>query len=341
MLISFRSVIERHCPAAKIKKANRGRARFQYSEWFRPFIRLFDDIINTDIEFFKHFNFCAEIQCFFVAQNKMDTPPCLYGLFENSHKPIKLSYLKPRIKLLNKFIKLVRDQLNSDLIKEAIRSREERSKENFLSCKELENKLFQKYCKLLVLRIDLAIKPKIVDLAHNDLTDFNKSDFHAPHQLEYLKSKIAQLLENRRSNKTLKRIVGYMIKFEHGIKKGFHAHLILFLDGSKYANDSYYADYITKYWTKLTDGKGCSYNCHRDKKKYRKLGIGLISYTEREKRDNLMICIEYLCKTEQFFLFNRLGSTNYKRLQKSQPPKIEAGKIGVGRPRKTLGCEGE
>ena len=338
MHISFRSVIERNCPAATIKKANRRRGRFKYSDGFKPFIRLFEEIINTNIEFLKHFSFCAEIQCFFHAQNEIDSPPNLYGLFENSYKPIKLSYLKPRIKLLNKFIKLVRDQLDSALIKEAIRSREERSKENFLSCKELENKLFQKYCKLLVLRVDLAIRPKTADLAHNDLTDFNKSDFHAPHQLEYIKAKIAQLLGNRRRNKTLQRIVGYMIKFEHGIKKGFHAHLILFLNGSKYANDSYYADYITKYWNKLTDGKGCTYNCHRDIKKYRKLGIGLISYTDLKKRENLMICIEYLCKTEQFFLFNRLGSTNYKQLQKSHPPLIKSGKVRVGRPRKTLGC---
>lgn len=322
--------------AATVKKTAKGTGIVRYAPWFKHSVPIFDELM-IDPNDLKPFELCAEVKSFMQAQDDMDSPPSTYGLFENL-KSASFDYLKSRVDVLNTFVESIRKQLNTPEVKQAIQQRMKQSQENLASCKHLVNKLFMKYSALTVLRIDFAYKPKHEDMLNPELADLDEGELHAPHQLELLKEQVHQFLNNRRCNKILKKIIAYIVKFEHGIRKGYHAHLILFLNGKKYSNDSYYATYCTKYWVKLTNGKGCTYNCNLSKNKYRKLGIGLINYHDKEKRDNLMICLQYLCKAEQFFIFKRLGAAKFKRLQKSLAPVIIEGKAKAGRPRKYKGC---
>ncbi|MFA3338949.1 hypothetical protein KWE61_19365, partial [Acinetobacter baumannii] len=46
-----------------------------------------------------------------------------------------------------------------------------------------------------------------------------------------------------------------------------------------------------------------------------------------EQRENLMLSIQYLCHLEQFFRLKYLAVNSYRRLQMSQPPVINKGKL--------------
>ncbi|MDS7932170.1 hypothetical protein RMB03_01135 [Acinetobacter sp. V91_7] len=312
-------------PAATVKQTDQGREDFEYEDWFRPFIKILDGLINTNPYFLKHFDLCEETKCFFKTLNAMDSPPSLYGLFERKLRG-NPSNLKQRIELLNEFIELLRKELNSPTVKEIIQNREKQQKENFTSCKLLVSKLFQKYGQLWVLPVDFAYTPDQQDLQHNHPTDL-KQGFHGPHRLELLKQQIAQFLENRRRNKTLKQIVGYLFSFGHSLKKGFFVKVIFFLDSNTYGQAEDYVKYLSKYWSRLTNQQGCTYFCNGDSGQSPQQGIGLIKETDKEQRENLMLSIQYYCQLEQFFRLKYLGENSYKRLQMSQPPVINKGKV--------------
>lgn len=312
-------------PAATVKQTDQGKEYFEYEDWFRPFIKTLDDLINTNPYFFKHFDLCEETKCLFKTLDAMDSPPSLYGLFEKNLRGRNPSNLKQRIELLNEFIELLREELNKPAVKEAIQNREEQLKENVTSCKLLISKLFQKYGQLGVVPLDFAYTPDQQDLKHNHPTNL-KQEFHGPHRLELLKQQIAQFLENRRRNKTLKQIVGYLFCFGHSLKKGFFVKVFFFLDSNTCGQAEDYIDYLSKYWSRLTNQQGCTYFCDSDSSQS-PTGISLIKETDKEQRENLMLSIQYYCQLEQFFKLKYLGENSYKRLQMSQPPVISKGKV--------------
>ncbi|HCW3745731.1 TPA: hypothetical protein OXK62_000178 [Acinetobacter baumannii] len=314
-------------PAATVKQTDQGREYFECEDWFRPFfIKTFDDLISTNPYFLKPFDLCEETKCFFRTLDAMSSPPSLYGLFERNLRGRNPSNLKQRIELLNEFIELLRKELNSTTVKDVIRKREEQHKENFTSCKLLVSKLLQKYGQLWVISVDFAYTPDQQDLQHNNPTDL-KQEFHGSHRLELLKQQIAQLLENRRRNKTLKQIVGYLFSFGHSLKKGFFVKVIFFLDGNSNGQAEDYVKYLSQYWSRLTDQQGCTYFCDGDSNQSPTVGISLIKETDKEQRENLMLSIQYYCQLDQFFRLKYLGENSYKRLQMSQPPVISKGKV--------------
>lgn len=220
-----------HCsqstkPAAHIIEHENGSGRLIYAEWIRPYKRVLDDLLSSSPEDFKNFHCGEEINCFFKAQAEMETPFELKGVFENHPQP--LHYLKAIADALNSFILLLRQKMNSPEIKKAIERRKEDSKENLMSCRNLINGMFSVFSKLTVLRIDLAFKPTPNMLNQNCRPSDLEEEFHSEHNLEILKAYIARLLRNKRHHKILKTIVGYIFKFEYGLKKGFHVHAIFF-----------------------------------------------------------------------------------------------------------------
>lgn len=230
--------------------------------------------------------------------------------------------------MLNLFVQHVREQMDSSNVKHAIRNRGKKSRLNLKSCRKLINQYFNTFSKLLIIRIDFAFKPPEESLCPPYPKEL-EHPFHSENALQLLKNYIAQFLRNRRHNKILNQIKGYILKFEHGLKKGFHVHAIFIMDGNIHHKDGYFADELTKYWKNLTNGEGCTYNCHMAKDKYKKVCIGIINYTDEAKRQALDTCIQYFCKKDQYFMFNKMNRN--KTLQLSQPPQKRS---KAGRPRK-------
>ena len=150
------------------------------------------------------------------------------------------------------------------------------------------NRLFDIYSKILVIRVDLSYS----------------SEFASKSTITDLKSDITRLLEHRRSKPDLfKCMVGYIIKYEQGEKKGPHCHAVFFFDGQLAQHDEFISEMIGNYWSQsVTPGRGIYYNCHRRKYLYPKLGIGMIHYSDDIKRQSLLCnVIGYLTKPEQSF----------------------------------------
>lgn len=313
-------------PAATVKKIGGCRGQIECEDWFKPYTKDFDRLLNTNLDFLKQFELCLESQSFFKALNALEHPPHLYGLLEFSRKNGSFDTLNQRIKLVNEFTSLIRQDMNSQSMRRAIKYREDQNKANVMSCELLVGKLFQKHGQLWVLPVDFAYTPFQQDLQHNDPTDLEQ-EFHGPHRLELLKQQIAQFLENRRRNKTLKQIVGYLFCFGHSLKKGVFVKVIFFLDGNTCDQAENYVKYLSQYWSRLTNRQGCTYFCNGDSSQSPAMGIRLIKKTDEEQRDNLMLIIQYYCQLERFFRLKYLGENSFKQLQMSQPPVINKGKV--------------
>lgn len=56
-----------------------------------------------------------------------------------------------------------------------------------------------------------------------------------------------------------------------------------------------------------------------------------MGYHDIEKRTNLLICLQYMSKSAQFFMFKPLTEVAYRAIQKSKAPQKQT---NAGRPRK-------
>lgn len=277
-----------------------------------------NDLLSCTPEDFKHYHWKEEIDCFFKAKTEMDPSLGLNGVFENISQP--LHYHKTKADTLNAFKLSLHEQMNSQSTKLSIRQRTQHLESNAKSAEKLFNGLFSSCSgELNVLVIDFAFKPSPIILYQNCRPGDLEDEFHSVHNLKMLKKHTAHLLRNKRQNKTLSDILGYILKLEHGPKKGFVAHTIIILKGNKHQTYDSYITECTNQWHKITKGKGCTYNYNLSKEKYRNLGIGLISHTDIEKRKKLLTYINLLCKTDQYFVFKPL--VGYRTMQISQVPK--------------------
>lgn len=302
--------------AAAIKIVDEYSGRLHYSDWFRPFISHFDDMMKFELSDCSEFQLCEEINCFLRARQFLDTNYNLHGIF-GIKRPVNTIYLEGKIGPLNKLVYLVHKEMNNKQAKLAIRQRQKNCNKNLISCRKLVNGLFNIHSKLRVLHINFGFKPnpEILTRTHRpiDLRD----TFHSKYYLENLKDLLAQFLRNKRHNKTLQSIKGYILKFEHDVKKGFHVHAIFFLNDDKHHKDGDFTTELTKYWHQLTNGNGCTYNCLLTNDKYRNLGIGMIERSDINKRNNLIMhVVNYLCKSDQFLLFKPIK--NFKKFQISR-----------------------
>jgi hypothetical protein len=182
--------------------------------------------------------------------------------------------------------------------------------------------LIQCYRRLVVVRVDLAYRCSL--------------DWYPP--FSKMKADFARMMDNARRNDTVfKGKVGFVVKFEFGLLKGPHAHLILFYDGDVRdgRHHSHLAESVGLYWAStITEGQGLYYNCNRD---FRELeargicGIGNITQSDSLKIENLLSrVLGYLCKSNSYV--RPKGGGKMRLMQKGEKPTPKTTKRG--RPRK-------
>jgi len=156
------------------------------------------------------------------------------------------------------------------------------------STKQYVDTLMDSYSKLNVIRVDFAYKKDVETKKTEISLDEATQDFN-------------RMLNNRRSKPSVfENQVGYIAKKEYTEDKGVHIHALFFYDGQKMQKDTFKASQIGEYWEHITEERGgVHYNCNKDKKKYKDIGIGMIDYKDTEKRKSLDKTIKYLCKDEQ------------------------------------------
>lgn len=179
--------------------------------------------------------------------------------------------------------------------------------------------LLSNHSRILALRIDLGYQRSI--------------------RAKHKNSKILEIAKTQRSEmfKHLKShfkssLLGYIWKLEYGLEKGYHYHVMLFLDGSQKRQDVTIAKIIGEHWNnKITKGEGNYFNCNAQKETYGKyLGIGMISHADHEKIRNLEKAATYLSKADYYAsLITKGGRTFGKGNMPSERYKP------LGRPRKS------
>lgn len=191
--------------------------------------------------------------------------------------------------MINLMISNLRKLIREPEFRKIIKNRTENAKNQFSSVTELIKCLYENYSRLVVCRIDFALKPEFVETQ----------------TLEEMQKYLRTLLNNRRFNGLFKDMVGYIWKLEHGIKKGLHYHCVFIFDGSNVQADGFYAQMIGTYWRdQITKGKGTFYNCNFNKNRYRNVGIGVIDHHDDKKVGYLHDALLYLCKTSQFIMLD-------------------------------------
>lgn len=189
--------------------------------------------------------------------------------------------------LFEQLIDLLRVKAQAPESKAQVRMQQEKVFRRFKSARRYVEKIFRKHSKVLVLRIDFSYR-------HEDAKGVTP---------KMAKRDLLHFLHNRRGKPNLfKDCLGYIWKLEHGPEKGYHFHLIFFYNGSTVMNDAYWAHGIGNYWkSKTCKGRGLFYNCNAVKKKYRRLGIGMITRYDEAKRQILVEdVLGYLVKNDQY-----------------------------------------
>lgn len=145
------------------------------------------------------------------------------------------------------------------------------------------DKLFDRYARLLVVRVDLNYR---MDVSQNKTIDEVIQEF-----IEYR--------NNERCNgDVFDGKVGYIRLIEYGQDKGFHIHYMAFYDGSKRKGDIWLADKIGELWNRTTHGLGCHWNCNTQH--YEAKAIGMLHRNDADMIHLLKnVVASYLTKLTQ------------------------------------------
>lgn len=226
---------------------------------------------------------CSEL-CLY-EEGLLQEPPLWVNLANNP-----LSHTAERCaEIFNTFIETLR-RLGRET--NATRRRTERlrnAKECYQDYCEYFDALITRYRRLVAVRVELGYQKE--GLQHSMVT--LRKDFDA-------------FLRNKRSEKEINPgLVGYIAKFECGVDRGPHIHLVIFFDGDKRQSCAkFFAQNIGEYWERITGERGNYRNGHLNDGEYERrgtLGIGLIRADDHKKRENFCkYVLSYLCKADSF-----------------------------------------
>jgi hypothetical protein len=188
--------------------------------------------------------------------------------------------------MFNEIVSVIRTNCGSNSFKKKVGIQKQNLARNFKSACSYVNALFDRFARLLVIRLDLYFN----DQKQGEQTSLADAQSHFNH-----------FLNNRRNNSSFSSVVGYIWKLEYGEHRGHHFHVMLFLDGSKAHKDAFIGNEIGNYWKKVTDEKGHFYNANMNKAGYKSVGIGMINHNEIEKRNTLLeVVVRYFFKQDQY-----------------------------------------
>ncbi|APC17391.1 hypothetical protein BLL42_17205 [Pseudomonas frederiksbergensis] len=232
------------------------------------------------------------------------------------------------VKVFNCFVGSLRKRVLSDKFKKKINSYNHTSNKNFKGMREYINALFERYARLLVVRVDLSYENKYCG-------SYKSAEGIACEQVRVHRERLLYDLKNKLFSDSM---VGYVWKLEYGLSKGYHYHLLVFFDGSLVREDETLAFMIGRHWREVvSDNKGIFHNCNAEKEGYRKIGfgigIGMINHDDYILRKNLERAAAYLTKTDYYIrtvipdngrTFGKGGKPKPKNDRRGRPRKATA-----------------
>ncbi|MBB6248986.1 inovirus-type Gp2 protein [Rhodanobacter sp. A1T4] len=194
-----------------------------------------------------------------------------------------------RVDRYNEAVRRIRQEGNAKDFRYWLRSHKRRSADNLVSVCEYFREVFAVYSKILVLRIELNFLEQWRLPGTEDCVTYAEVKEYRERFLRDLRRTLPV------------HYVGYVWKLEYSVLSGFHVHVMILLDGQKARQDVVYAGIIGDHWSNVvTAGKGFSFNCNRDKRAYKRLGIGLVCHDDWFMRGNMEYAASYLIKPDMY-----------------------------------------
>lgn len=223
--------------------------------------------------------------------------------------------------VLNNWFDGLRRELTDTSFQKQVRNQKRAANKNAQSLRGYINAMFRTYSRLLVIRVDFGYRrePEEETTTWVPPTD-DQVKMHLEKILRHVRRKVPHLL-------------GIIWKLEYGAMKGHHVHAMFICDGHHVREGVSWGKVIGDEWLSVTQGAGSYWNCNAEEALFERLGrrgIGLISYDDKQRRDQLMKVGLYMVKADTYvrFLSPDIGRT----FGKSIP--IDKKKGNLGRPRK-------
>lgn len=193
------------------------------------------------------------------------------------------------------YVDLVRELVEiQELLDKQNSARDRLRNANFATSCNLVNEAFAISSKVLAIRIDLGYARGTSScIINNTNNSEKKSIFNIDKFLSHLSIFLAVTNKFYSSSR-----LAYILKIEYGIDKGYHAHILILLNGHKHQQDISIAQKLGKSWSKdITEGLGVYWNCNANRIRYSKDAIGMIYRKDEQKREYLeKYVLTYLVK---------------------------------------------
>ena len=219
--------------------------------------------------------------------------------------------------LFNQLVSDIRRHCKTERVRSKITGRRHLANKRFTEYCRYVNALFADCSNLIVLRVDFSYQ----------------KEFFSEIDLQTTLKDMERFLNSKRSNALFNDRVGYIVKLEYAVEKGFHWHVILFFDGAERRKLSHihFAQQMGEYWAeRTTKGRGDYWNCNANIKDFMMKGIcGIGSIHANDHKSRLNLCyrvVGYLCKTDQYF--KPKCALPMKRIRKGEDPEIRPIKLG-------------
>lgn len=184
----------------------------------------------------------------------------------------------------------------------------ENNKKNKKSLFKYFDRLVEKHCKLLLVRVDLSYLPG------------------RDPSIERFAQDIKRLIKRVQDKDTIfKDQVGYAYRLEQGGESsGYHCHLLVIYNGSVRWSHGYFAMRIGELWKeKITGGDGKFFSCHQtdykqDLQQKGQWGLGLFERRDLIKRSKVEKMLIYLAdptKDDQYIRCPLLGMRQFRKGQ--------------------------
>lgn len=158
------------------------------------------------------------------------------------------------------------------------------ARKNLKSCLDYVAHLFERHSKLLVIRVDLYVRPEHIE-------------WSASPEAEKCMSRFMRALRDGRIIKP--EVKGWVLRREAGVYRGIHHHLMVFLDGQKHSHGHTYSEQVGQAWVdKFSDGKGSYWNCWILRKEYMHNALGVVCLSDRDMLKGIWVALSYLTKAD-------------------------------------------
>ena len=216
---------------------------------------------------------------------------------------------------LLRLVRYVRLVSNSWSFKNEWGKLRKREEDNFKSGRNTIVRVFEQCSRPLVLRLDIYLN-----------RDYRNWRFIGETEGIYKK-----FIRSLREERMVPGYLEYISKREHGLSRGLHWHIMVFLDGHNHRNALGLTRQLGEAWERIAGAGATYFNCYTRKNAYRYNGIGLVHTSDERKIVGIRCALHYMTKRDCVL---RTSDAKTQDFRQSKPRKTKPGHLGAPRKNK-------